>query len=241
MKITLLIPTWNEIVGMKAIMPKIKPEWYDQLIILDGGSTDGTIEYATEHGYQVHIQKLRGLRKAYGEVLPLIQGDVLITFSPDGNCIPEILPELIRKMREGYDMVVVSRYLDGAKSEDDDLVTGFGNWLFTAVVNVLHGGHYTDAMGIYRAYKTKLIYDLELNQEEGFAAAEKLFCTNVSWEPLLSVRAVKSHLRVGEIPGDEPKRLGGERKLQVLKWGAVFLFQFIREMFVWQPLNKKRA
>jgi hypothetical protein len=137
-------------------------------------------------------------------------------------------------MKEGYDMVIVSRYLGKAKSEDDDFLTGFGNWFFTTTCNILHRAHYTDAMVIYRAYKTKIVYDLELHKDDGFATAEKLFGTKVSWEPLLSVRAAKRKLRVTEIPGDEPPRLGGERKLQVWRWGAVFLFQFIRELFVWK-------
>jgi glycosyltransferase involved in cell wall biosynthesis len=234
MKTTLLVMTWNEIEGMKAIMPRIKNEWVDQIIVVDGGSTDGTVEWAKEQGYFVYIQKQKGFRHAYNEVLPYIEGDVVITFSPDGNSIPELIPPLIDKMKEGYDMVIVSRYLDGAKSEDDDLITGFGNWMFTTLVNVLHGGHYTDAMVIYRAYKTQLIYDLDLNKEEGFARAERLFRTKVSWEPLLSVRAAKRKLKIGEIPGDEPARIGGARKLQVIKWGATFLYQFIRELFYWK-------
>lgn len=48
-------------------------------------------------------------------------------------------------------MVIASRYLGAAKSEDDDFVTAFGNWLFTGTVNWLHGGHYTDAMVIYES------------------------------------------------------------------------------------------
>src|SRR3989338_2994051 len=104
MKVTLVLPVLNEIDGMRAIMPKIKPEWYDQLIILDGGSTDGTQEYAAEKGYLTHVQREKGMRNAYREILPLIQGDVVVTFSPDGNCIPELIPELTRKMAEGYDM-----------------------------------------------------------------------------------------------------------------------------------------
>ena len=44
MKTTLLVMTLNEIEGMKAIMPHIKNEWVDQIIVVDGGSTDGTIE-----------------------------------------------------------------------------------------------------------------------------------------------------------------------------------------------------
>ena len=67
MKVTLLIPTLNEITGMKAIMPKISKDWYDQLIIADGNSTDGTIEYAKQQGYQVVLQKKPGLRNAYME------------------------------------------------------------------------------------------------------------------------------------------------------------------------------
>lgn len=234
MKTTLLVMTLNEINGMKAIMPRVKREWCDQIIIVDGGSIDGTIEWAKEQGYFVYVQKQKGFRHAYTEVLPYIEGDVVITFSPDGNSIPELIPELINKMKEGYDMVIASRYLGGAKSEDDDIITAFGNWLFTRTVNILHGGHYTDAMVIYRAYNKQLIYDLELNKDDGFAMAERLFRTKVSWEPLLSVRAAKRKLKIAEIPGDEPPRIGGVSKLEVWKWGAVFLFQFIREVFYWR-------
>lgn len=233
MKTTLIVLSLNEIDGMKAIMPLIKKEWCDQIIILDGGSTDGTIEYAKEQGYFVYVQKQRGIRHAYCEVLPYIEGEVIITFSPDGNSVAELIPDLIDKMSEGYDMVIASRYLGNAKSYDDDIVTGFGNWLFTKTVNLLHGGHYTDVMVLYRAYKTQMIYDLELNKDEGFSLPEKLFGTKISWEPLLSVRAAKRKLKVTEIPGDEPPRIGGERKLQVLRWGAAYYFQFIREVFSW--------
>lgn len=234
MKVAIIIPTLNEIAGMKVIMPKIKKEWYDQLIIVDGGSKDGTVEYAKEQGHFVHIQKKKGFRNAYNEILPFIKSDVVITFSPDGNCIPELILTLIDKMKQGYDMVIASRYLGDAKSEDDDIITAFGNWLFTRTINLLHGRHYTDAMGIFRAYKTQLIYDLELNKDKGYTTAEKLFNTNISWEPLLSVRAAKRKLKVTEIPGDEPARIGGERKLQVFRWGGAYYFQFIREVFRWR-------
>jgi hypothetical protein len=89
-------------------------------------------------------------------------------------------------------------------------------------------------MVIFRAYKTKLIYDLQLHKEEAYLAAEKLFHTNISWEPLLSVRAAKRKLKVIEIPADEPPRIGGTRKLQVLRWGGAYYFQFLREKFVWK-------
>lgn len=232
MKRTLLIPTWNEIGGMKAIMPLIKREWYDQLLVIDGGSIDGTIEYCKEHGIEYYIQQKKGMRFAYAEVWDKIKGDVVLTFSPDGNSIPELIPECFKKMEEGYDMVIVSRYKDGAKSQDDDMITGFGNWVFTTMISLFHGFHYTDAMVIYRAYKTKLAYDLNLNDERAYAQPEKWFNTRVSWEPLLSIRAARKKLKIAEIPGDEPERVSGKRKLQVLPWGAVFLYQVIREIFI---------
>ena len=152
-KITLLILTLNEIEGMQAIMPQIKKKWYDQAIIIDGGSIDGTIEWARDQGYHVYVQKKKGIRFAYLEVLPLIEGDVVITFSPDGNSPPHAIPALTRQMHDGYDLVIASRYLEGAKSYDDDMITAFGNWLFTRTVNSLHKGKYTDAMVILRAFK----------------------------------------------------------------------------------------
>lgn len=231
MRTTLLVMTLNEINGMKAIMPRVTSGWYDQIIVVDGGSTDGTIEWAREQGYEVYVQKQPGFRHAYTEVMPMVSGDVVITFSPDGNSIPELMPDLIAKMAEGYDMVIVSRYLKPAKSQDDDFITAFGNWLFTKTVNALHGGNYTDVMVIYRAYRKQIVYDLELDKDEGYVLAEKLFHTRISWEPLLSVRAAKRKLKVAEMPGDEPPRIGGKRKLQILQWGAAYYFQFLREVF----------
>ncbi|MDP2866024.1 MAG: glycosyltransferase family 2 protein [Elusimicrobiota bacterium] len=235
MKTTLLVAAWNELEGMKAIMPQIKRDWVDQILIVDGQSTDGTAEWAREQGYEVVVQqKPGGLRYGYYDALPHIKGDVVITFSPDGNSLADKIPALVEKMKEGYDMVIVSRYLGEAKSEDDDILTAFGNWFFTKTVNVLHGGQYTDSMVIFRAFKKQIIYDLDLDKEESYALPEKLFRCKLSWEPLLSVRAAKRRLKVGEIPGDEPPRIGGERKLKVFKWGAAFYFQFLREVFFWK-------
>ena len=234
MKTTLLVMALNEIDGMKVIMPRVQPDWVDQIVVCDGGSTDGTAEWAEARGYTVCIQKKKGIRQGYYEVWPLVEGDVVITFSPDGNSIPDVIPELVAKMREGYDMVIASRYMGDADSEDDDIVTGFGNWLFTRTVNLLFGGSYTDVMVIYRAFKKDMIAQLELDQDDKFNLLEKLFfCFNreTSWEPLLAVLALKYGYNISEIPASEPPRIGGERKVRVLNWGAVYYSQFWLEFF----------
>jgi glycosyltransferase involved in cell wall biosynthesis len=231
MKTTLCVLTLNEIDSIKVVMPNVDTTLFDQVLVIDGGSTDGTIDWCKQQGYEVYVQKQRGLRQAYLEALPHIRGDVMVTFSPDGNSVPEVLPDLVAELKKGWDMVIVSRYLGNAKSEDDSLITRFGNWMFTTMINVLHGGKYTDAMVIYRGYKKSLFTELELTDDSAFHTPEKLFFTRISIEPLLSVRAARSKLRVTEIPGDEPKRIGGERKLQIIRWGLAFLYQISVEKF----------
>jgi glycosyltransferase involved in cell wall biosynthesis len=231
MTTTLLVLTKNEIEGMKAIMPQINKEWCDQILVLDGNSTDGTIEYAREMGYEVYIQRKQGLRCAYQEAWPLIKGDYVITFSPDGNSPPEYIPKLIDKMKEGHDMVIGSRYFQGLKSDDDDVLTAFGNWLFTRVINFVHNGKYSDAMTIYRIYRTKLFYELGLHEDSTYAYVEKLFFTRIGVEPILSVRCAKEGLKTADIACPEPARIGGERKLQIVRWGLAFMTQVFVEKF----------
>lgn len=237
--VTILALTLNEIVGVKAILPQIAPEWYDQLIVVDGGSSDGTIEWCRENGYEVYVQKRKGIRFAYQEVMSHITGDVILTLSPDGNCEPSVIPLILDKMRQGYDLVIGSRYLGDATSSDDDLITAFGNWLFTRTVNLLHRASYTDCMVIYRAFTKQLVHDLQLEQEDGYLLPEKMFKTVISWEPLMAVRAAKAKMKIGEVAAGEPERLGGERKLQIIRWGAAYYFQFWRELWFWKPRSSR--
>ena len=226
MKTTLLVPVLNEIEGLKLIMPLIDRAWVDQILILDGQSTDGSAQWARGQGYEVYVQKKPGLKNGYLEVWGRIRGDIVITFSPDGNSIPELIPSLVVQMWSGYDMVIVSRYKGGAKSHDDDVVTAFGNWMFTRLVNLLFRGGYTDAMVMFRAYRKDLIYELDLDKSQIYFV-EMLFRTKISWEPILSVLCAKNNLRIAEIPGDEPPRVGGVRKLQVIRWGLAYLTQIL--------------
>jgi len=220
LKVTLLVPTLNEIEGMKAIMPRIRREWVDEIFVVDGGSTDGTVEYAKSQGCRVIRQTRKGVPGAYRDALEHITNDIIITFSPDGNSVPEKIPELVEKMKEGFDMVIVSRYLDGAKSEDDDPVTAFGNWMFTKMINIFFGGRYTDCLVIFRAWKAELVQRaIEVPARAGYELYTSIYCA-------------KHKLKVSEIPGDEPARIGGERKMNPLKNGLAVLGLILSEKFL---------
>lgn len=201
LKTTLFVPTLNEIDGMKAIMPRVKKDWVDEILVLDGGSTDGTVEYAKSKGYRVVMQKEKGITNASREGIKAAKGDYIISFSPDGNSVPEAIPALIKKINEGYDMVIGSRYLKGAKSDDDDVVTAFGNWMFTKMINICFGGKYTDTLVMFRAFRKNIVTELHID------------VPRAGLEPILSIRCAKEKLKVTEIPASEPKRIGGKRKM----------------------------
>lgn len=219
MKTTLLIPVFNEIHGLEVILPRIRGDWVDEIVFIDGGSRDGTLEYLGERGCRILHQKKRGITYAYQEGLEGASGDVVIAFSPDGNSLPEKIPELVAKMREGYDMVIVSRYIDGAKSEDDDFFTGFGNWMFTKIINLLFKGGYTDSLVMFRAFKKEIVRSFPPN------------IPRAGLEPILSIRCAKLKLRVAEIGGDEPERIGGRRKMQPVLNGLDILRLIAIEFF----------
>lgn len=223
---------------MKVIMPRIQKDWVDQILVVDGNSTDGTAEYARSMGYDVVLQKKKGIRHAFIEAWPEIKGDLVITFSPDGNATPEDIPLLIEKIEEGYDMVIASRYAPGAHSDDDGMITGFGNWLFTKLISVLHGHNYYDAMTIFRIYPTSMFYELDMHLEESYAP-EKWYNTILGCEPLISIRAAKMRKRITEIPSTELARIGGEAKVQPLRWGLGYMTQVWREIFYWTKKPKE--
>jgi hypothetical protein len=231
--VTLVVMTLNEIEGMRAVMPRVARDGLDQILVVDGGSTDGTVEWARANGFEVHVQRRHGIRHAYFEAWPLIRGDYVVTFSPDGNSLPEAIPALIDALRTGNDLVIASRYLPGAGSTDDDLITAFGNRLFTRTLNLLYGARYTDVMVMLRGYRKSIVEDLGLLNDRAYELPERLFGTVISWEPLMSVRAAKAGLRIAEIPAAEPPRIGGSRKLQIWRWGAAYYLQFWLERVFW--------
>ncbi|MBF0473800.1 MAG: hypothetical protein HQK93_08735, partial [Nitrospirae bacterium] len=101
---------------------------------------------------------------------------------------------------------IVSRYLDGAKSYDDTLLTRIGNFIYTKLIGNLFGFYYTDALVIFRAYKTSLPKRFNMTKRRSILY-EKIIGKYISWEPQLSVKCAKHKLKIAEIPGDEPVRI----------------------------------
>jgi glycosyltransferase involved in cell wall biosynthesis len=230
MKVTLFIPTLNEISGVREIMPRVKREWVDEIIVVDGNSTDGTFEYFESRGYVVLRQKGKDPLSAWWQGYDAATGDIIIPFSPDGNSIPETIPLLIDKMRQGYDMVIASRYKDDARSYDDSRITALGNKTFTKIINILFRANYTDTLVMYRAFRAELLDTLGFNTNRNDAL----------FDILLSIRCAKFKLNFTEIPSSEPSRIGpgGSRAhpglTNKLKAGVIMMYLICREFLLWR-------
>lgn len=219
MKVVLIAPTSNEIEGVKSVLPKINKKIVDDIVIVDLNSTDGTVEFCKKQGFKVINQKTKGYGAAMQEALEFNHNEIIIEFPPDGSSPPDRIPDFIEKIEEGYDLVIGSRYKRGAKSYDDDAITSVGNFLFTKIVNLLFRTHFTDVLIGYRVYRRSTLDKLNIN-------AKKL-----DWSVELPLRFAKSGAKIIDIPVDEPKRIGGVRKMHPLKTGIDISKVIIWEFF----------
>jgi glycosyltransferase involved in cell wall biosynthesis len=222
LKTTLLLPTLNEIEAAQVLVPQIRREWVDEIIVIDGGSTDGTVEYMQSQGLTVHAQSKRGYGQGMLQGMHIASGEIVVEFMADGNSIPADIPRIIEKMREGYDLVIGSRYLGAAKSEDDDWLTALGNWLFTKIVNVLFRAHYTDVLTGFRAYRRSKALGLDFD------------AVGLSWPCQSSMRFARAGYRVTEISASEPPRIGGERKMRPFTTGWEIVKLIMRDFFTFR-------
>jgi glycosyltransferase involved in cell wall biosynthesis len=217
MKTTLAILALNEIEAIQVVVPRINPEWVDEIIVVDGGSTDGTIEWCEAHGLRVLRQRRRGYGAGMREVIEVAQGDVVIEFMADGNCDPAAIPRLVKKISEGYDLVIGSRYTEGARSDDDTRMTRLGNWCFTRMINILFGGSFTDAMMGFRAYRIAAFKTMQMDED------------GLTFPTQGSIQFTKYGYRVAEVGASEPKRIGGVRKAHNFYTGWALLKMIARE------------
>ena len=207
MSVIVFVLTLDEIDGVSEIMPKVKKEWADAIIFVDGGSTDGTLEKAKELGFEVIHQKNKGEGNACRVGTDATESDFVMFFSPDGNDDPDDIPKLIQKTKEGHDVIHISRFGKNSVSEDASLLDRFGNNMFTFLVNVFFGGHFGDCLDGFKIVKRNTILELKLDAKRE------------NYEQQICIRAAKLGKKIFEVDGNEPKRIGGERKMSPLYTG----------------------
>lgn len=119
MKISLCLIVWNELKGCQADVPKLPLDEFDEVFAVDGGSSDGTVEYLQSQGIPVHRQPKKGLNAAYVHANDIATGDAVVVYFAKGTLPTEDLRKFRPLFEQGNELVIASRQLPGSVNEED--------------------------------------------------------------------------------------------------------------------------
>jgi glycosyltransferase involved in cell wall biosynthesis len=198
--VTVIIPTFNEAEAIAAVVHEIPRDIAREVIVADGGSTDGTQEIARLAGARV-IDAGRGYGRACQAGADAAQCDVLVFLDGDGADRGDLLRLIAGPVLSGaYDFVLASRTL-GQRDPGSMLwhqvlagrVAGWG-------MGALYGMRYSD-MCAYRAIQRDALRGLRMRE------------MTYGWNIEMQMKAARGGLRIKEIPVPHRRRAGGQSKV----------------------------
>jgi len=216
--ISLIIPTKNESKNLPYVIPKI-PDIVDEIILVDGNSSDDTIKNALKLNSKIKVvkQKSHGKGQAIIEGFRESKGEILIMIDADGSMDPKEIPTFIKKIESGYDLVKGSRFLKGGYTEDMTIFRKLGNFFFVSLVNLLFKEKYTDLCYGFMCMSRKLYESIDLNSD-GF-----------SIETEIILKASLKKFKITEVPSYERKRIHGKSNLKAFRDGFIILKRILSE------------
>ncbi len=216
--VTVVIPTLNEAKNLPHVFERM-PAGVSEVIVVDGNSTDDTIEVAKRLCPDVVIVHQTG--KGKGDALTCgfraATGDIIVMLDADGSADPEEIPRFVAALLSGADFAKGTRFMTGGGSSDITLVRRLGNWVLSGVVNTLWRTNYSDLCYGYNAFWVRCLDEVSAD------------CAGFEVETLMNIRLAKSELNVVEVPSFEAARRHGTSNLHVGRDGTRVLRTIIAE------------
>jgi glycosyltransferase involved in cell wall biosynthesis len=220
--VTVVIPAKNEARNLPHVLPAL-PEGLDQVILVDGGSTDGTADVARELVPDITVigQTRKGKGNALACGFAAATGDFIVMLDADGSTDPAEIPRFVDALKHGADFAKGSRFMPGAGSSDISRLRQRGNFVLNKIVNILYGTRYTDLCYGYNAFRRDCLeaIGLDASTEEGHDPGEMLWGDGFEVETLINIRVAKAGLRVFEVPSFERNRVYGTSNLNAFSDG----------------------
>ena len=232
-RISVVIPTLNEAQNLAFVLPRI-PHWVHEVVLVDGHSTDDTLQVARELYPSIRIitQQGNGKGAALRSGFEAATGEILAMLDADGSTDPGELGSFVDVLVNGADFAKGSRFLKGGGTEDMPRHRQCGNWCFVLAVRLLFGGTYTDLCYGYNAFWARVVPLLHLD------------CDGFEIETVMNVRALRAGLSVVEVPSFEHRRVYGIGRLRTIPDGWRVLKTILHEAFtrpsvaVLEPVNQ---
>lgn len=207
-RVSVVIPARNEAANLPHVFARL-PEGLHEIIVVDGRSTDGTVDVARRLYPSVRIvhQCGRGKGNALAEGFAACTGDVVVMIDADRSTDPAEIPLFVQQILDGADFAKGSRFLPGGGSSDLTRFRKMGNAFLNGIVNLLYGTKYSDLCYGYNAFRRSVLDSLVID------------CSGFEVETLMNIRIAKLGLRVAEVPSFESPRLYGESNLRPVRDG----------------------
>jgi len=207
MKVVITIPAYNEESTIARVITDIKDVMNStgynfEILVVNDGSKDNTSKIAREAGAIVYSHAINyGLAETFKTEMKKcleLNADIIIHTDADGQYSAEDIPRLIKKIEEGYDLVLGSRFK--GKIESMPFINRIGNIAFSKVVSQVTNSKISDAQTGLRAF-TKDIAKIEIKSKHTYTQEQV-------------IRAIKLKYKIKEVPINFGKRNGKSRLIK---------------------------
>ncbi|MFX0077844.1 MAG: glycosyltransferase family 2 protein [Candidatus Hermodarchaeota archaeon] len=227
MKVCCVIPAYQESRAIDRVIT-IARKYCTHVVVVDDGSTDNTGKIAEATGATVlrhptNLGKGAALRTGFNYTVKK-QYDVVITLDGDLQHNPHSIPRFLDKIKQGYDIIVGSRYQ--TQSEDMPFARKLSNLITTTVLRLIFKVPVTDSQSGYRAFKRRVLETIPV-RDNGFAAETEIL-----------IDAQRAGFLISEVPiatsyGEEESKIRAGRDIS--RWLATLgQYLFYRPRFLSQ-------
>lgn len=212
--LSVIIPVYNEAATLAQVLAAVRAVPLElEIVVVDGNSTDGTLEILREHEAQgdlrvIYQSERNGRGGALREGMTAARGDIVVFQDADLELDPACFPELVRPIvADEADVVFGSRFLDGRPQMT--FLQYWGNRAVTGLLNLFWGTRLTDAETCYQVFRREIVEGMQFDRRD------------MSFTIELTLRLVRAGCRLAEVPvGYTPRTVDEGKKLY---WGDGFI------------------
>jgi dolichol-phosphate mannosyltransferase len=199
-EVCILIPTLNEDLTIGKLVREFRELGYNHILVIDGNSTDNTVNISRESGADVSTQSGKGKGNAIVEAFNIIEQPYILMLDGDGTYSPKDAEKMLTPLFSGFDQVIGDRLINAEEGSFSRLNL-FGNHMVNYLFKIAHSRDLHDILSGYRAFTQPAIQQMNL-KEKGFEI-----------ETEISVESVRNGQRVMVVPIKYSRRPGTVTKL----------------------------